>query len=511
MKFYEVIMRKVSKKVILIILAMISIVSIFVATLLITNNKDKNDDNRDSKIKKQLSLQNTYEDVEELYDKVESLDNFVDICQGDIGNDKTNDVVVICERIDQTPPEDYVFWDEQRIICVYTETEKGQYVLKYTNGHLISEEGSGGMVGDPHQGMEIKNGVLKVRELKGSSEKWGRETYWGYVDGEFVLCKYIRFDYHAHTGNGEEAVYDFTTGNVEKYALASEPLLVYKGTFKHDKVKFGDKFRMDNIEISPKEYLPSINIAGIYDYYGKNEDVAYIRNSSINRGAIEALDAVKERDYPEMKKVQMDFDEEIYKNIEYLRSYEIPRYYYESDDGDVLYFASVIVEDGKLVYNMQHSTDDIVKWSDIDEKTENSSIKETEESANNLTDEDFVIKNEDTYVKLRGKFDEMKVGDKLVSHRPVSEKRAYEVYYYENLTISVGIDVFSIVLITSKFETARGIKVGDSMDKVFEKYGVTEKDDEYEDYTYYGPDRYKLIFEVDKNDIITRIKLEPPV
>lgn len=461
------------------------------------DSRDMDDSNKEnSNNQQQTWVKDVYKDVDELYDEVTELDNLVDICQGDIGNDKKNDVVLIYEEIEDPPP-DALFFDEQRIMCVFTESDYGKYLLKYTNDRLIPGEGAGGMVGDPYRGMAIEDGILKVSEYAGSSERFGADYYFGYRNYDFVICKYVSHAHNTHTANGVRSIYDFDTGNVEQYATtieSSEPLLIYRGTFKFEKVKFVDSPDFSDVDDVPKDYLPRINIEGMFDYFGTYEDAAYIRDLSINRGAIEALDRVKDNNYPNMKKVQMELDKEILDNWKYLLSYEIPDYYYEDDNGDVLYFDYVTLEDGKLVYNMYHSTDQRVEL----------------EAENFLTNEDFIIENKESYIQLNGKVDEMRIGDKLVSHSPLSEKRAYEVYYYENINISVGLDIFSIVLVTSKFETARGIKVGDSIDKVFENYGVTKKDDECECYTYCGPYSQKIIFEVDKNDIITRIELELP-
>lgn len=150
--------------------------------------------------------------------------------------------------------------------------------------------------------------------------------------------------------------------------------------------------------------------------------------------------------------------------------------------------------------------------SDMYGKTETSSTKVTEEEKPyTLTEKDFNVKSKDSCIEFGGVIDDLYVNEKLTYHRPLSEKRAYEIYKYENFTLEVALDntIFSIDLFTSEFETARGIKVGDSIDKVFEKYGMTEKDENSYDYQYDGPDAYRWItFEVDENEIITGIHLE---
>lgn len=69
-----------------------------------------------------------------------------------------------------------------------------------------------------------------------------------------------------------------------------------------------------------------------------------------------------------------------------------------------------------------------------------------------------------------------------------------------------GNSIWSIRLLTSDFETSRGVKIGDSISKVFEKYGVIDSDDP--DSYYYSQDRRGLTFYVDKNQKIIGITLE---
>lgn len=69
-----------------------------------------------------------------------------------------------------------------------------------------------------------------------------------------------------------------------------------------------------------------------------------------------------------------------------------------------------------------------------------------------------------------------------------------------------GDSIWSIGLLTSDFETSRGVKIGDSISKVFEKYGMIDSDDS--DCYFYRQDGRSLTFYVDENKKITEILLE---
>lgn len=298
-----------------------------------------------------------------------------DICEGDIGNDGIKDVAVVFEYAgDATKDAWYPDEVNDRVLFVYREIRDEYYVVSCKNYNLIKGRTEGGVFGDPYNGIAIEDGMLKVSDYGGSSLRWGHEYYFGYHDDTFALCKYVEYSHSTHTANGVASVYDYTAdgmyGEMEQYAISFaeadfEPLLIYKGTFSKDTIRFRGARGSCATETSPKVYLPALVYGKYYyDYFGVSEDVAYIRDASLCSSTSETLDKVMKRDYPNMKKVEMELEGGIFENWERLLSYEIPEYYYESDDGDVLYFHSITVEDGKLIHNICHSADGIIKVSD---------------------------------------------------------------------------------------------------------------------------------------------------
>ncbi len=147
------------------------------------------------------------------------------------------------------------------------------------------------------------------------------------------------------------------------------------------------------------------------------------------------------------------------------------------------------------------------------EYTKCGSQKESEDKNSTiLSDEDFIIQNKDTFIKLGEPFNEMRIGEKVKLHEPCNEEHVYDTYIYKNVVLKVSFDtkkgdsIWSIRLLNSNLATARGVKIGDSISKVFEKYGVIDSDD-LDSYCY-SQDRRSLIFCIDENKKIIGILLE---
>jgi len=92
-----------------------------------------------------------------------------------------------------------------------------------------------------------------------------------------------------------------------------------------------------------------------------------------------------------------------------------------------------------------------------------------------LTDEDFVVEDDNTFIELGGKYVDIKTNEKVIDSREPTANHAYGLVRYENFLITTGVDdIGSIHLTTSILKTNRGISVGDSISDVFEKYGTVE-------------------------------------
>jgi len=124
-----------------------------------------------------------------------------------------------------------------------------------------------------------------------------------------------------------------------------------------------------------------------------------------------------------------------------------------------------------------------------------------------LSDEDFTVKNKNTFIELNGNYENLITNEEIVNARYLDEKRAYDTYVYENFIVSVSPTpyntVFFINLVSPEFKTYRGISVGDSISDVFEKYGLVDGNS----YVYFYD--YKILtFYVDKDGNVTNITFE---
>jgi len=88
-----------------------------------------------------------------------------------------------------------------------------------------------------------------------------------------------------------------------------------------------------------------------------------------------------------------------------------------------------------------------------------------------LKDEDFIIKDENNYFKLGDGYKNLVTNESVISISEATVNRAYASYMYESFFVSVGVEIFRISITSPMLETSRGIRVGDTMEKVIEKYG----------------------------------------
>ncbi|SET46561.1 hypothetical protein SAMN05443270_0160 [Lacrimispora sphenoides] len=126
-----------------------------------------------------------------------------------------------------------------------------------------------------------------------------------------------------------------------------------------------------------------------------------------------------------------------------------------------------------------------------------------------LSDEDFIVKNKDTFIELRSSYENLITNEEISYISYLNEDHVFDTYVYENFIVSVSPannTVFSINLVTPELKTSRGIGVGNSISDIAEKYGLD--DETYDRTLVYHYDFKMLIFYVDKDGIITNIVLE---
>src|SRR5688500_16038747 len=123
---------------------------------------------------------------------------------GDLDKDGISEKVMVYNTTDST--EDGI---GREIFILKKAGEQWNVWKRSTNAILRSSEG--GMMGDPFQGIEIKNGLLIISLAGGSSWKWSHEDKYRFQNNEFELigytsnagkpCEYwINLDFNISTG-----------------------------------------------------------------------------------------------------------------------------------------------------------------------------------------------------------------------------------------------------------------------------------------------------------------------
>ncbi|TYQ16371.1 UNVERIFIED_CONTAM: hypothetical protein Cloal_2904 [Acetivibrio alkalicellulosi] len=151
----------------------------------------------------------------------------------------------------------------------------------------------------------------------------------------------------------------------------------------------------------------------------------------------------------------------------------------------------------------------------IDSKTENTDTINIK--SNFLLDnEDFVIKYKNNHIELGGKYGDLKTNEKITKAIPANEKSVYDIYMFENFKIITQPDgkangyILSIDLTTPIIQTPRGIRIGDTISNVLEKYGDSD-DCTITDTSKYYVYRYRgnvLTFFVNEKEEVIGIRFE---
>ena len=261
----------------------------------------------------------------------------MDICEGDLDGDGKSDFAVVLEYepgYEYFPSESWALREGIRPIYVYTYVEGVGYQCRYEHRKLIRTKEEGGMIGDPYAGIEIKEGTLTVSDYGGSSIRWGDDLIFKIKGEELLLKEYIVYEWSTLSGNGEKSIWNYEDGSFETYALLfmDDSLLINRGAFEAETIPFHEADLFELQGIVTIEELP-------YLFYHKDlQDDA--QKNTTRHTAEEALDIAKEENYPDMHRVDIVCEEEIFDNYETLLGYAPPRYYYEDDAGNRLTYRS---------------------------------------------------------------------------------------------------------------------------------------------------------------------------
>ena len=127
-----------------------------------------------------------------------------------------------------------------------------------------------------------------------------------------------------------------------------------------------------------------------------------------------------------------------------------------------------------------------------------------------LNDEDFIIKDENNDNKLGDKCENLVTTEKMITMQGETENRAYESYVYENFVVSGGPNIFRIQITSPMIETSKGIRIGDDIEKVIERYGEADfyESNDATGYCMYGHEAKFVLFYFDSSKKVTSISIE---
>lgn len=154
----------------------------------------------------------------------------IETVDGDLDGDHIPEKVIVYNTKDTTD-----FGNFREIQILKRVNQKWTILEKSRNAILKSKDG--GMMGDPYQSAEIKNGILMITQAGGSSWKWGYTDKYRFQNGHFELIGYssgsgkpeeywIDIDFNLSTG---KLIFDKEVENTEEYGNSKSEIFIKKG------------------------------------------------------------------------------------------------------------------------------------------------------------------------------------------------------------------------------------------------------------------------------------------
>ncbi len=131
----------------------------------------------------------------------------VDEIHGDLDQDGIDEKVVAYNMTPVEIENDGI----NRELILFKKDPSDNWIIWQRSLNAIGNSSAGGMMGDPYEGIEIKNGILLISENGGSSWKWRHTDKYRFQSNAFELigysshygkiCEYwAEFDYNTVTG-----------------------------------------------------------------------------------------------------------------------------------------------------------------------------------------------------------------------------------------------------------------------------------------------------------------------
>lgn len=154
----------------------------------------------------------------------------IETVDGDLDGDRIPEKVIVYNTIDTTD-----FGNIREIQILKKVNQKWTILEKSRNAVLKSKDG--GMMGDPYQATEIKNGILMITQAGGSSWKWGYTDKYRFQNGHFELIGYSSssgkpeeywtdIDFNLSTG---KLIFEKEVENSKEYGASKREIFIKKG------------------------------------------------------------------------------------------------------------------------------------------------------------------------------------------------------------------------------------------------------------------------------------------
>lgn len=123
----------------------------------------------------------------------------LDTVSGDLNLDEIKDYIIVLKKNGEDTLSDVVDNPERRPLLILLRDQNNKLQLKRRNDNTVYCIDCGGMMGDPYNGITIKNGYFSVEHYGGSAWRWTRIITYKYskLDEEWFLHKDGSETFHA--------------------------------------------------------------------------------------------------------------------------------------------------------------------------------------------------------------------------------------------------------------------------------------------------------------------------
>ena len=107
-----------------------------------------------------------------------------DTARGDLNLDGRKDLILVLNKTGEEETSDVTENPEKRLMLILLAHKNNTYQQAAQSENVIYCYDCGGMLGDPYQGITVKDGQFSVEHFGGSSWRWARTCTFKYIKAE---------------------------------------------------------------------------------------------------------------------------------------------------------------------------------------------------------------------------------------------------------------------------------------------------------------------------------------